>query len=104
MDSHDELRFTRTLLTETVLVWADNVVSVKELHQVAVYDVFQQFTGNRSEGNRSVVRRFALLTLLENWRYIGFFPVIWHFSLVERGLKDQGEGWCKWMGHLLQKT
>ena len=52
-------------------------------HDVAMDNVFQQFTCYRHPGDRAVIRCFVLLSLLEDWHYPCISPVRWNLACVK---------------------
>ena len=65
-----------------MLVVTDDLVLFKEVNEVAVDDMFQKFTGDGGEGDRSVVGCLAFVTLLVDGCDVGCAPIIRYLSLV----------------------
>jgi len=54
-------------LCESQLIWWEYVISFKVGHNVAINNMFHDFTTNRDQGHRSVVRGVLSVIFLECW-------------------------------------
>ena len=80
------------LTAETVLTIIEDIVFIKVVHDRAVNDMFQDFTGDRDKGDRTVVFCFAFVSFLKDRYNPGFLPVIGNDALSERSLEKKSEG------------
>jgi len=65
-------------------------ISFKVGHNIAINNMFHDFTTNRGQGHRSVIRGVLFVTFLEYWTYNGFPPICWYNTLI--GVKRQRTG------------
>ena len=77
MDGGQQLCDCRSFLSKTMLVVSQNAVDFKEFHDMAMYNMFQDFAYNASKRSRSTVLAFFFLPFLEYSVDLGLFPFKW---------------------------
>ena len=91
------------MFPETVLLVTEDLVVLKEVHQMTMDDVLEDFGANRYQRYRSVIGRLAFISLFEDWRNIRLFPVVRGLSLFQRCLENQSQYGCERLSHFLEE-
>ena len=93
IDQHEELGFTRALLSEAMLEFIEYIL----LRQVFCYRgcnyVFQGFTQNTSKGYGPVVGIVKAFTFFVDMCHTSILPDWWKGSRVERLLEEMFQDW-----------
>ena len=76
---------------ETMLVISENAVRVKIIHDRAVDYVFQEFTRDACQRNRTVVFNVTNVGFFKEGCYECEFPFVWDNALIKGGLKEYHE-------------
>ena len=63
--------------------------------QVRTYHAFQLLLTNRVNTYWTVIQWIVLGTFFVNWGYNGYFPAVWHHSLLNRLVEYNGQGFRK---------
>ena len=74
---------------------------IKMLSQVGGYNVLHGFTEYTGERERPVICRVCFIAFLKKRTYLGFLPISWYYSIIERSLKDQSYNGCNFLAQLL---
>ena len=87
----NQLALAGPLLSEAMLLGADDLVALNKVHNVTYKDVLKNFTNDRGQRDWAVIFWAVALTFFEDWGHEGCAPVMWDVAGLEGRSEEGGE-------------